>query len=147
MFDPRIDVKGLFTNDRVTGTDKYSNTAHVDIYLREENPIGAVKREGIIIMEAPYAVCNDVTIGNDYKLDEVQFDATLYVIRKKNISDYPTFINSIVDTFQTTLKTNRHSLSSCNDAIVTNLVSPGVPPKAQNMEYKRVMTVTSWKIS
>ena len=147
MFDPRSDIKGLFTNNRVTGSDKYSQTAHVDIDLREDNPQGAIKREGIILMEAPRAICKDITVGNGYKLDEVVFDAVLYVIRKHNIKDYTTFIDSIVDTFQTTLKTNRHSVSSCDDAMVTNVISPGVPPKAQNMEFKRVITVTCWKIS
>ena len=149
MFDPRSDIKALFTSNRVTGTDKYSNTAHVDIFLREENEEGVIAREGIIIFEPPWSSeeIKDADIGGSYDYIPINFDASLYVIRKRNISDYPTFINSIVNTFRTTVKTNRHSLTSCDDAKVTMLYSPAVPTQARKMEFKRTMQVTCWKLT
>ena len=149
MFDPRSDIKALFTTSRVTGTDKYDNTAHVDIFLREENEEGAITREGIIIFEPPWSggEIRDADIGNNKDYIPINFDASLYVIRKKNVSDYPTFINSIANTFRTTVKTNRNKLTSCNDAKLTMLYSPEVPIKARKMEFKRTMQVSCWKLT
>jgi len=147
MFDPRSDIKGLFTDYRVTGTDKYSNTAHVDIYLAEDNPNATIVREGVIILEQPRAVSIDSDIGDNTNYDEIKFDANLFVIRKSHIRDYPSFINSIVNTFQSTIKTNRSNLSSCSDAKVTNMDSPLVPFDERKVKFRRVIEITCWKLA
>ena len=147
MFDPRSDIKGLFSNHRISGTDKYGNTAHVDIQLREENTEGTIIREGILIFEPPRAVISDIEIGDSKTFDEVVFDANLYVIRKSQIRDYHSFINSVVDTFQNTLKTNRHSLSSCDDIRVSNMLSPPVPEASRKTVFRRLIEVTGWRIA
>lgn len=147
MFDPRSDIKDLFTSSRVTATDKYGNTAHVDIVLRENNIETVIVREGIIIFEQPRAINLDASIGDSVTYDEVSFDASLYVIRKPNIKDYNTFINSIVDSFQSTIRTSRGSLASCSDAKITNVLSPPVPPKSKKEAFRRVIEVTCWKLA
>ena len=147
MFDPRADVKNLFTNNRISGKDKYGNTAYVDIQLREENTEGTIVREGIMIFEPPRAVVSDLEIGDSKTLDEVVFDCNLYVIRKPQIKDYHSFINSIVDSFQSTIKSNRHSLSCCDDIRVSNMLSPPVPEASRKTVFRRLIEVTSWRIA
>lgn len=147
MFDPRSDIKALFTDSRITTTDKYGNTAHVDIVLRENSIETVIVREGIVIFEQPRAINLDASIGDSVTYDEVSFDASLYVIRKPNIKDYNTFINAIVDSLEDTIRASRGGLTSCSDAKITNVLSPPVPPKSKKEAFRRVIEITCWDLS
>ena len=146
MFDPRNDIKGLFTNNRISASDKYGNNDYVEIVIGhwKNQPEQEIRYAGVLFLEDPRCVLEDATIGGDRTEYTLIVDANLFVRKKKNIRDYWSFVNSVVNTFETTIRSNRANLSSCDDCIVTNVLSP---PSESGYFYRRVIEITCKKIS
>ena len=110
----------------------------------KNQPEQEIRYAGVLFLEDPRCVLEDATIGGDQTEYTLIVDANLFVRKKKNIRDYWSFVNSVVNTFETTIRTNRANLSSCDDCIVTNVLSP---PSESGYFYRRVIEITCKKIS
>lgn len=115
MIDPRSDLISLFTNSRIGAASKFSTTS---VYIKileaegqeekEPNDYGS-KYVGILWLRPPRAYLSNINIG--YTRDEIEtvVDCHLYIPKNPrwfNAGDYGTYINRILDTFQTTIRSS-----------------------------------------
>jgi len=116
MIDPRSDLISLFTDSRIGAVSKYSGTSvYVKILVTEgqeelEPSNYGSKYVGLIWLHPPRVYSSELNIG--YTKDEHEYvvDCHLYIPKNKrwfNPDDYGTFIASVLNTFQTTIRSNQ----------------------------------------
>lgn len=107
MFDPRENILLQFTNNKVSATAG-TTTKYIEISIREENEEGDVDHTssvGCIILEPPVVPnIEEVDIGVRTLKCIVLIKGTFWLRKDKDIKQRHTFANSILDSFQTTIK-------------------------------------------
>jgi hypothetical protein len=135
MFDPRDSLIGLFTNSKVSASTEYG-TEYVKVCNRENYQPGTLSDNdtGVLVLEEPIIDVRD--IGGTAHEDVLLIKGNLWVTRKEGMKNPQTFINSIINTIETTTMTNRTGLSGCGYIRLTNVE----PYPMQNAFYWRRLT-------
>lgn len=119
MFDPRADIISLFSNSKVSvSTDYDGKTDYMELCIRERNPEGDLRYDsaGGIILEPPFSPPpKEVCIGGQKHVTTVIIPCRLWLRKREWIKNRDTFLNSVISTFQTTIRTNRRSIVSNGD--------------------------------
>jgi len=151
MFDPRSDIIGLFTNSRIGASSRYSGT---DVYVKilsmedneekEPNDYGD-KYVGIIWLKPPRVYLNDMDIGFNTAEHEVVVDCDFILPKNERWlkGNHATFINSILHTLETTIRTNCSASGKSWDIAMFNDI-----PISFNDEpniYRRVSEIVCYK--
>lgn len=131
MFDPRSDVIGLFTSSRIGADSRFSGTS---VYVKlisfednetvEPNDYGD-KYVGIMWFKPPRAYFTDLDVGFSTTEHEVIVDCDLILPKNDKWlrNSHATFINNILHTFETTVRTNcTVSGKSWDIAMVSNVL-------------------------
>ena len=114
MFDPRSDLIGLFTNDRIGAASKYSTTSvYIQLVSWEDNEekepddYGS-KYVGILWLKPPRAYNEPMDIGFSTTMHEVVVDCDLLIPKNDNWlrNTHATYIKNICHTFETTIRRN-----------------------------------------
>lgn len=125
-YDPRPDIQALFTNNQISASDGNTNN-YIEIAIAERNPerMGKYKGAGLILLEQPIQGEPILyNIGGDLHKTPLSIQASLYV-QYRNTLEYPdVFIKNVINTFQTTIRTNRRSLVSNGDVEGFGAVNP-----------------------
>ena len=115
MIDPRDDIIGLLTNDRISGSADHG-IGYIKVEKRENNQNCDVRDGdlGIMILEKPEPEINCISVtGRTYE-DNAVILCNLFVNKNEMIENNPiTFITNIIDSLQNTIIDNRLGLSAC----------------------------------
>jgi len=140
-YDPRADILGLFTNEKVSATGKYK-TEYVEVHIRDRNP--TLRRNyktsrGVISLEPPIQTRPEGTIGGDVYKQPVIINCHLFIpIDEKTNYNIDTFVNAIVHSFQDTIIDNQ--LSTVTNGVVDFLGCEPVPSKS-GKNIRRLMQI------
>jgi len=130
MFDPRDDIIGLFSNSRIAAASKFSTTSvFVQILTVEENEEKEPndygdKYVGMLWLSQPRAYLTGIDIGFNATEHLVVVDCKLVIPKNDKWlkNKHATFTNSIMHTFETTIRTNASAAGkSWDTAEVTNI--------------------------
>lgn len=125
-YDPRPEIQALFTDAQIAASDGNTNN-YVEISIAERNPerMGKYKGAGLIILEQPIQGEPILyNIGGDLHKTPLAIQASLYVQYKDSLENPDVFIKNVINTFQTTIRTNRRSLVSNGDVEGFGAVNP-----------------------
>ena len=153
MIDPRSDIISLFTDSRIGASSMYSGTS---VYVKLLESEGQEEREpndygrnyvGIIWLRPPRVYSNIHDISYNHDISEIVVDCHLYI--PKNTAwfkpgGYSSYIRQVLDTLQTTLRSNQtgkswHSIRLSN---IPDSLTGGDNPNV----YGRVIEVVCMKI-
>ena len=146
VFDPRSDIIGLFTSSRIGAASRFSTTSvyvkllsYEDNDTAEPNDYGS-KYVGIIWLKPPRAYLDSLDVGFRTTEHEVVVDCDL-VIPKNNEwlrNSHATFINSVLHTFETTVRTNCSAAGKSWGTAEVKSIPISLDPDNPNI-YRRVM--------
>jgi len=119
LYDARANIISQFSSSKISGTGKYS-TEYVELHLRERNPKGERSynnSRGIIILERPEALRpNEKDIGGLQHKLPTRIVCKLYIWVTPDVNyQYDTFINTIINEFQSTIIQNQTTIVSNGD--------------------------------
>jgi len=153
MFDPRSDLIGLFTNSRIGAASRYGSSSTVYIKLlivedneeKEANDYGS-KYVGIIWLKPPRAYLEDLNVGFSTTEHEVVVDCDLVIpVNDKWLRNtHATFINSVLHTFETTIRTNASATGKSWDNAEAKSIPISFDSETPNI-YRRVIEVVCKK--
>ena len=145
MYDPRSNIINLFSNNMVSASDGYTNH-YVELYIRERNPDGDINYNsaGALIMDFPVSSSEEVSIGGHKHETEMIIPALLWIRKKKNMKNPDVFIKNVINTIQTTIRTNRLSLVTNGDVEPFFNINPR-PSQSQDV-YEYVINIKATKI-
>lgn len=110
-FDPRPEILGLFTDEKVSGTGKYK-TEYVEIHIRDRNPTlhrDHSTSKGVISLDPPtQLIPTEKSMGGKVINQTVLIPCHLFVpVDTKLDYQVDTFINDIVHSFETKIFDNQ----------------------------------------
>ena len=144
MYDPRETIKGLFTNNKISGTDTYG-TEYVELDIRERNPEGVMKYNsaGVMLLESPI-VGKPILVnigGNKHKIP-MTIKCNMWIKKQKSMKEPDTFIKNIINTFQTTIRTNQTGIVS--NGVVEGFGEVYPVPSESDDVYHRVLNIYAY---
>jgi hypothetical protein len=152
LFDPRSDLISLFTNSKISANSRFGSNKTVFVKLLEEKVDNKHKEiddygsecVGIIWMSPPRAYLEDMDIGFNTTQHSVVVDCRLIVPRNDRWLQgvHDTFINSILHTFETTIRSNGDASAgkSWDTAMATNMPVSS-DPENPSINYKVIEVV------
>jgi len=152
MFDPRDDLIGLFTNSRIGAASRYSTTtAYVKLLSyegneeKEPNDYGD-KYVGIMWFKPPRSYLATMDIGFSTTEHEVVVDCDLIIpVNDKWLKGiHSTYINNILHTFETTIRTNASASGKTWDTAEVHAIPVSLDAENPNV-YRRVVEVVCKK--
>ena len=155
MFDPRSDIISLFSNSRIGANSRYGSSATVYVKLIEYDIENAEiepndygdRYVGIMWLMPPRAYNRTLDIGFNTTEHTVVIDCRLILPQNnkwlKNI--HSTYINSVLHTFETTIRTNGDATAGKSwDIAELNNMPVSNDPENPNIHY-RVLEVVCVK--
>jgi hypothetical protein len=134
MIDPRNDIVGLFTNQKISGSDG-NVTRYVQVDLREDNENSEISHNdvGCLILEEPFGIPECISIGGLTYLDSVNVTCNLWVYKTNDVKHSDALVNSLVNTFQNAIIDNHSLLSSVYNITIGDVL----PVRSENSEILR----------